>query len=448
MQTTFDKLSSTDARLKVEIIEADYKPEVDKKIKEYSKTASVKGFRPGHVPVQYIKKIYGKGILVDEVIKQTSKAVNDYIAENKLKVVGDPIPLEDSYKIDWDTQNNYTFEYEVGMASDFAIEVENLPAIVNYEIEPSEKQIEDSIIDLQKRFGNETEPEAVEIGDLVFGKLVQESSEFEFQSGIPTDKVVEDSQKLFVGLEKDSSIKFDIRKIFASVKELGFATGKSDEEAEALTGEFEFTVDKITRIAPSEIDQAFFDKVLGEGKATEEAEFRKQLTEIIKSNYSREAGFLLDFDIEKSLIDNVVIELPNEFLKKWLLQVNDGKFTQEDIDREYDAYARGLRLDLIKTEIAQKHDLKVEYADVLEEVKSEIRGYFGQQGGFEGMEDFIENMAKKQLADNKNETFRKYFDKAFGRKVVTFLKEKIKIENKSVFVEEFNQIASEKYQVA
>lgn len=447
MQTKFDKLSATNAHLTVEVIEEDYKKQVDSKIKEYSKTAQVKGFRPGHVPVQYIKNIYGKGILIDEVIKIASDAVNKCIAENNIRVVGEPLPQEDAYKIDWTKQKEYTFVYEVGFASDFTVDVEKLPSITEYEIEPSEEQLEQSITDVKSRFGNETEGEEAEIGDIIFGTLKQESSEFLFQSGIPTDKVVEASQYMFKGLEKGSSIKFDIQSIFASVKELGFATGKSDEEAASLNGEFEFTVEKITRMQPSEINQELFDKVLGPGKATNEEEFRAQVKEIIKSNYNRESEFLLDFDIDKSLLDNTQIDLPEEFLKKWLIEINDGKATVEDIDREFEAIKRGLKLDLIKTEIAKQNDIKVVYADVLEEVKSEIRGYFGGQGGFDGMEDFIENMAKKQLEDKSNDNSKKYFEKAFGRKVIGFLKEKIKTDKKQVLVDQFNEIATEKYKV-
>lgn len=447
MQTKFDKLSATNAHLTVEVIEEDYKKQVDSKIKEYSKTAQVKGFRPGHVPVQYIKNIYGKGILIDEVIKIASDAVNKCIAENNIRVVGEPLPQEDAYKIDWTKQKEYTFVYEVGFASDFTVDVEKLPTITEYEIEPSEEQLEQSITDVKSRFGNETEGEEAEIGDIIFGTLKQEASEFLFQSGIPTDKVVEASQYMFKGLEKGSSIKFDIQSIFASVKELGFATGKSDEEAASLNGEFEFTVEKITRMQPSEINQELFDKVLGPGKATNEEEFRAQVKEIIKSNYNRESEFLLDFDIDKSLLDNTQIDLPEEFLKKWLLEINDGKATVEDIDREFEAIKRGLKLDLIKTEIAKQNDIKVVYADVLEEVKSEIRGYFGGQGGFDGMEDFIENMAKKQLEDKSNDNSKKYFEKAFGRKVIGFLKEKIKTDKKQVLVDQFNEIATEKYKV-
>ncbi|MCP9756715.1 trigger factor [Lacihabitans sp. CCS-44] len=447
MQTKFDKVSSTLANLTVEVGEEDYKGLVDKKLKEYAKTAQVKGFRPGHVPLQYIKSIYGKGVLVDEVIKIASDEVNKTITDNKLNVVGEPTPKEDAYKIDWSAQKEFVFEYEIGFASDFTVDLEKLPVLTQYEIQPSDKQVNDTVEDLKNRFGVETEPEEAEVGDIIFGKLSQESSEFMFQSGIPTDKVKEESQKLFVGLEKGSSLKLDIQSIFNSDKELGFATGKSDEDAAALQGEFEFVVEKITRIKPSELTQELFDKVLGPGKASSEEEFLSQLTEIIKGNYNRESDFLLDFDVDKMLIDSTSIELPTEFLKKWLVEINQGKATVEDVEKEYDAIARGLKLDLIRTEIAKQNDLKIQYDDVLEEVKNEIRGYFGQQGGFEGMEEFIDSMAKKQLGEKNNEATKKHYEKAFGRKVLNFVKDKVKKETKSVLVEEFNEIASEKYKV-
>jgi trigger factor len=447
MQTKFDKVSSTLANLTVEVGEEDYKGLVDKKLKEYAKTAQVKGFRPGHVPLQYIKSIYGKGVLVDEVIKVASDAVNAAILENKLNVVGEPTPKEDAYKIDWAAQKEFVFEYEIGFASEFTLDLDKLPVLTQYEIQPSEKQINETIEDLKNRFGVESEPEEAEIGDIIFGKLSQESSEFMFQSGIPTDKVKPETQKLFVGLEKGSSLKLDIQTIFETDKELGFATGKSDEDAAALQGEFEFVVEKITRMKPSELTQELFDKVLGPEKASSEEEFVSQLTDIIKGNYSRESDFLLDFDVDKMLLDSTPIELPTEFLKKWLVEINQGKATVEDVEKEYDAIARGLKLDLIRTEIAKQNDLKIQYDDVLEEVKNEIRGYFGQQGGFEGMEEFIDSMAKKQLGEKNNEATKKHYEKAFGRKVLNFVKDKVKKETKSVMVEEFNDIASEKYKV-
>ncbi|MCD8538570.1 MAG: trigger factor [Leadbetterella sp.] len=353
------------------------------------------------MPIPYIKNLYGKSILVDEVIRVASQAVNDLINEQNLNVVGEPKPKEDSYNIDWHAQKDFQFDYEIGFASDFKVDLEKIPAIVQYEIEPSEEQVNNSIEDLKKRFGVEKEPETSEDGDLIFGKLQQESTEFFFQSGIPTDKVNADVKAQFIGVKKGDILKFDIQSVFETAKELGFATGKSDEDAEKLEGEFTFEVERITRTEPSELNPEFFDKVLGAGKAQDEKEFREQVKAIIKDNYSRESEFLFDFDVEKSLLDTVAIDLPEEFLKAYLLEVNEGKATAEDLEREFPAIQRGIKLDFIRSQVAKDNGVKVEYPDVLEEVKSEIRGYFGGQGGFDGMEEFVDNMARKQLEGNK-----------------------------------------------
>lgn len=445
METTFDKYAATNARLTVTLEEADYQPEVDKKLKQYAKTAQIKGFRPGHVPMGYIKKLYGKSVLVDEVLNAVSKQVNQYILDNKLAVVGDPLPEEEAYQIDWDTQKTFTFAYEVGLASDFTLDLSQIPPIVQYAIEPAAERVDEAIEDLRRRFAGEETPESVEIGDLVFGILTQEESDFNFQSGIPTDKVVESAQHIFKGLEVGSTVSFDIQGLFATVKELGFATGKSDEEAAELSGVFHFAVNRITRPVLAEMNQEFFDKAVGPNKATNEEELRNEIKQIIAQNYDRESQLLLDYDIEKALLQATNIELPEEFLKKWLYKINEGKFTEEEIDNDYPAFARGLRLDLIKNQIAQDNDaIKVEYPDVVEEVKAEIFNYFGGQT-FPGMEDFIQQMAEKQLKDGKQEQFRNYFNKAFGRKVMGYIREKVAVDTRPVPVEEFNQVAQASY---
>ncbi|CAH0994167.1 Trigger factor [Emticicia aquatica] len=446
METTLDRISSTEGRLKVTLTEADYKPEVDKKIKQYSKTAQIKGFRPGMVPKEYIQKLHGKSILVDEVINMVSKSVNDYIANNKLRVVGDPLPdNEAAQNIDWDTQKEFTFEYQLGTASDFTVDLSSIPAITTYNIEPSEEKINEAIEDVRKRFGKDAEVEEVEKGDLIFGTLKQESTEFEVKDAtVPTDRVIEDSFHIFKGLEKGSSVKFDIQSIFSNTKDLGFATGKTEEEAAALSGEFELTVEKITRVAASELDQELFDKALGQGKVSNEEEFRAEISKIIAENYARESAFLLDFEVEKALLDNISIELPNDFLKTWLFNINEGKFTAEDIEKDFDAFAKGLRMDLIRNEVASNNDVKLEYNDIVEEVKAEMRNYFGGYA-YEGLDDMIDQMARKTLKENKDNAVRRYTDRAFGKKVREFLKSNVKVETKSINVEEFNKIAETVY---
>lgn len=446
METTLDRISSTEGRLKVTLTEADYKPEVDKKIKQYSKTAQIKGFRPGMVPKEYIQKLHGKSILVDEVINMVSKTVNDYISTNKLRVVGDPMPdNEAAQNIDWDNQKDFTFEYQIGTASDFTVDLSKIPAIKTYDIAVSEDKINEAIEDVRKRFGKDAEVEEVEAGDMIFGTLKQESSEFEVKDAtIPTDRVKEESAHIFKGLEKGSSVKFDIQSIFSNTKDLGFATGKTEEEAAALSGEFELTVEKITRVGAADIDQELFDKALGQGKVSNEEEFRAEIAKIIGENYARESEYLLDFEVEKTLLDNISIELPDEFLKKWLFNINEGKFTEEDIEKDYAAFAKGLRMDLIRNEVASNNEIKLEFADILEEVKSEMRNYFGAYS-YEGLEEMIDQMARKTLKENKDNAVRRYTDRAFGKKVREFLKANVTVEKSSVNVEEFNKVAETVY---
>jgi trigger factor len=446
METTLDRISSTEGRLKVTLTEADYKPEVDKKIKQYSKTAQIKGFRPGMVPKEYIQKLHGKSILVDEVINMVSKTVNDYIANNKLRVVGDPLPdNEAAQNIDWDNQKEFTFEYNLGTASEFSIDLATIPAITTYDIEPTEDKINEAIDDVRKRFGKDIDAEDVEKGDMIFGTLKQESTEFEAKDAtIPTDRVKEDAYHIFKGLEKGSSVKFDIQSIFENTKDLGFATGKTEEEAAALTGEFELTVEKITRTTAAELDQELFDKAVGEGKVSNEEEFRAEIKSIIKENYARESDYLLDFEVEKTLLDNTAIELPNEFLKQWLFNINEGKFTTEDIEKDFDAFAKGLRMDLIRNEVASNNEIKLEYTDLVDEVKAEMRNYFGAYS-YEGLEEMIDQMARKTLKENKDNAVRRYTDRAFGKKVREFLKANVKVEKKTVMVDEFTKIAEEVY---
>ena len=375
-----------------------------------------------------------------------SKTVNTYISDNKLRVVGDPMPDNDAASnIDWDTQKEFTFEYKLGIASDFTVDLTTLPSVTAYEIEVSDNKIDEAIEDIRKRFGSDIDVEEVEAGDFVFGTLKQESSEFEEKNAsIPTDRVKADAQHIFKGLEKNSSVKFDIQSIFENSKDLGFAVGRPQEEAETLSGELELTGEKITRNVAGEINQELFDKAVGEGKVSNEEEFRAEIKKIIGENYTRESSYVLDYQLDKLLLDNIAIELPDTFLKEWLFTINEGKFSQEDIEKDYANFAKGLRLDLIRAEIAQNSYIKLEYADILAEVKAEMMNYFGGYT-YEGIDEIIDQMARKTLKENKDNAVRRYTDLAFGKKVREYVKANVKTDAKPVTSDEFTAAVNDIY---
>jgi trigger factor len=440
MNISLEKSTPVNARLVVSIAEADYRPQVDKKLKDYRKQANIKGFRPGMVPAQLIQKMYGKSIVIDEINQLLGKTVQEYIRENSLSIVGDPMPAqEEQDRIDWDNQKDFEFAYNLGLAGEFTVDFDKIPAVNTYDIQAGEKELNETLENIMKNGGEQIHPDTVEDGDMIFGTFTQ--GEWTEKSAIPMKSIKDEAKATFIGAAKDSTLTFDVQDTFVDEKSIELATGNKT----GLTGEVSFVIEDITRTGAAEMNQAFFDKILGEGKVSSEEEFRAEVMNIIQSNYKRESEYLLKIVAEKTLLDNVSIELPEEFLKNWLVTINEGKFTPEQIDADFENVKKDLRWTLIKNEIATKNDIKVEYEEVLARTKDMIRGQFGMMGGMgndNSMDEMIDRIATGYLTDkNKQDNFRKMFDEVFTAKISDAIVANIKIENKAIDVEEFKQIA-------
>ncbi len=440
MNISLEKSTPVNARLVVSVAEADYKPQVDKKLKDYRKQASIKGFRPGMVPAQLIQKMYGKSLLIDEINQLLGKSVQNYIRENSLSIVGDPMPVQDEQEvIDWDNQKEFEFAYNLGLSGEFTVDFDKIPAVKTYNIQAGEKELNETLENIMKNGGEQINPDSVEDGDMIFGTFTQ--GEWTEKSAIPMKSIKDEAKATFIGAAKEATLTFDVQNTFVDEKSIELATGNKT----GLTGDVSFIIEDITRTAPAEMNQAFFDKILGEGKVNSEGEFRKEVMNIIQSNYKRESEYLMKIDAEKALLDNVSIELPEEFLKNWLVTINEGKFTPEQIEEDFENVKKDLRWTLIKNEIATKSDIKVEYDEVLAKTKDMIRGQFGMMGGMgndNSMDEMIDRIATGYLTDkNKQDNFRKMFDEVFTAKISDTIVANIKIESKTINVEEFKQIA-------
>lgn len=439
MNISLEKSTPVNARLVVSIAEADYKPQVDKNLKDYRKRANIKGFRPGMVPMPLVQKMFGKSIMIEEINQMLGKAVQEYIRENSLSIVGEPMPAKEEQDIiDWDNQKDFDFTYNLGLAGEFTVDFDKIPAVKTYDIQAGEKELNDTLENIMKNGGEQIHADSVEDGDMVFGTFTQ--GEWSEKSAIPMKAIKEEAKATFVGAAKDATLIFDLQATFVDEKSIELATGNKD----GLLGEVSFLIEDITRLGAAEMNQAFFDKILGEGKVSSEEEFRAEVSEIIKSNYKRESEYLLKIDAEKALLENVSIELPEQFLKDWLVEINQGKFTPEQIEADFENVKKDLRWTLIKNEIATKNDIKVEYEEVLAKTKEMIRGQFGMMGGGAGndMDEMIERIATGYLTDkNKQDNFRKMFDEVFTAKISDAIVANVKIETKTIDVEEFKQIA-------
>lgn len=442
MEVVLEQNSPTLASLKVKLTKDDYQPKIDKTIKDYSKKVNLKGFRPGKVPSHVIQRMYGKSILVDEVNNLLSTAVSSYIRENKLQVVGDPVPnREKAAEVNWDSPTELEFIYDLGVATDFEVNFSELPAVKRYTINVDDAELSKTVESLRERFAENIHPEVSEEGDMIFGELKQESSEFTTRTAIPTKQVKADALAKFIGVKKGDEVVFDIQNTFSDEAAIAHVTGKKKEDVAELSGDFTLVVEDITRSAASELTQDLFDKVLGVGQVENEEQFNEKLLEIIKGNYERETEALLRRDIENALLDSIAIELPGDFLKDWLERTNEGKFTREQIEEQFEDFKKSLKLSLIKNKIADRESVKVEYPEILEFTRNMVKGQFGIYGDDENMKETIDRVAQGYLADKERDNYTNVFNQVFDNKVMDIIRSQVSTDEQTIEVSEFEKLA-------
>ena len=441
MDITLEKKTSTEGFIKITLNEDDYQPQVEEKIKDYSKKANIKGFRPGKVPFTYIKKLYGKSILVDEINQILTQSLTNYIKENKINILGEPLPNQDKSKsIDWENQRDFDFEYNIGMVDEFEYDLSSKVKVTAYEISVDDKTISETVENLKLQNGTMTNPEVSEEGDALFGTLAQE--EFTKDLLIESTDIDKKLAKKFIGLKSGDSVEIDLHKAFTDTHRLSHMLGVSEDEAKALNGNFEFTIKNVNRRVPAELDQAFYDKIFGAGNIESEKGFLDKIAATIAENYEKETLAYLDYTIQNKFVDSTKMDMPDEFLKKWLVTSNEGKVTQEDIDKEYDAYVKDLKWTLIKNKIIEDQEIKVEHEDVMEKARQMIRQQFAQSGLGPQFEDNIDTFVDNYLKGDNGNNYYRVFNQAQSEKIMEVIKEKITISHKKVDLEKFKKLVS------
>ena len=439
MNITLNQTDGQNASLKVSLQEADYAARVDEQIKDYSKKANIKGFRPGKVPAGLIRKMYGKGILVDSINQLLHESVNNYIKENNLRVLGEPLPdRQDENGIDWDNQKEFEFSYSVGLLPDFELGLGQV-SVDKYNIEVDQTTVDEAYEQMQRQFGKTTNPEVSEANDYLYGDLKQVDGEFETKTLLPLNKVVAGADK-FVGVKPGDTITFDIREAFGDDASLAHVTGLSKDVTKDLNGQFTFVVEKINRTENAEMDQEFFDKIFGKDAVTTQEEFDAKVREVIKENYEREAENALDRAIIDQIVETTSIEIPNEFFKRWLAVTNEGKITPEQIDEFYDQYVKELKWSMIRNKVVEENDIKVSNEDVVNSARQKMMAQFNMQEVPEEMQDTFNNFLDNHLKQNNGRNFVNEYEALVAERVLAFVKDKITVTEKDVTAEEFRTL--------
>ena len=441
MDISLDRQDSNEAQIKIKLKEADYQPQVTQKIKEYSKKAQLKGFRPGKVPMGLVKKMYGKSILVEEINQILSTSINKYIKDNDLKILGDPLPdTEQTRAIDWDNQRDFEFAYDVGLVDDFKYDLSKKKKVTSYTIKIDEKMVDEEVENIRRNYGDRVHPDQSAAEDILSGELVHASSETTNNTTLLIDQVEKKEQKKFIALKGGDKVSFDLKKAF---KEPGYQArliGKSLEELEGLKDTMvEFTLEEISRIEPANLDQEFFDKLFGKDNVKSEEELREKIKGFMTENFSRETEGLLIQNIRDSIVSSTKIALPEKFLKRWLLYSNQGKITEDDVEKEYPRYADEMKWNLIMNKIAEDNELKVENEEVVNKAKEMIRAQLSSSGLGDQMEDQLDVFADNYLKGEEGQNYLQVFNQVRTDKILDFIRDNLNIAKKEVNLEQFRK---------
>lgn len=440
MDILLEKSEGTEAVIKVNLKETDYQSKLKEKLKSYSKQAQIKGFRPGKVPMGLIEKMYGKSIKVEQINEILVESLRNYIKDNDIKIIGDPLPIHDKVKdIDWDSQKDFEFEYSVGLVDDFKYDLK--VKVTKYEVEVDEKEVKRVIRELQERYGKMTNPAVSGETDSVFGTLAQESSQFSKDCLVDIKTVSKKNQKKFIGISKDDVVKVDIQKLFEASIDLEVATDLTTAEAEKLTGEYSFTVKNINHVEPAEMNQEFFDKIFGEGKVTTEEEFVAEYTKIFTENHAVDSDYLLTHQLQKELLEEVQINIPEAFYKRWIQAANPD-LDKESIDKDFENYLRDLKWTLLKNRIAGDNDIKIEYADIVAQTIKMFARQFGMHEVSEEMSKNLEAIAANYLQQKDGQNYMNVSNQVLTERVMDIVKQNAVVKTKKVTREEFNKIAA------
>ncbi|PHR71156.1 MAG: trigger factor [Lutibacter sp.] len=434
MNITKESIDKLNAVVKIEISEADYSTKVAEVLKDYSKKADIPGFRKGHVPFGMVKKQYGKSIMIDEVNKLIQDTLNKFLTEEKLDILGNPLPkMKEDFS--WD-EKDYLFEFELGLAPEFDVNLDAKKKVTQYDIVADDKLINKEVENLQQRFGKMSAKDVIAEGVNITGTFVNEEKEIEKKSSFVLEDIKgKSNQKKFIGQRVNDVIELKTKGLFADEHKLMGATGLTHEEVHGLNIPLTFTVEDITFTEKAALDQEFFDKIFGKDNVKTVSELKEKIKEDSESQFQSQADQQLLNAITEYFIDNTKFDLPASFLKKWLAVAGENPLTDEQASEEFNKSEKGLRYQLIEGKIIKDNNLQVSYEELKDYAKGFVKNQMAQYGNMNPEEKELEDIANRVL-ENQDEA-KRLQEQMMSNKLLTFYKEKMTFKTKKVSYEDF-----------
>jgi len=440
-------IDSVNAVVKIQLLKADYQEKVENTLKNYRKKANVPGFRPGMVPAGLIQKMYGKSVLAEAVQDAVSEALYNYIRDNKLNILGEPLPSESQPMVDFDTQEDFDFAFDIAMSPELDFSLTKKDSIPYYTITVTDEMVAEQAKSMAARNGSYVKAEATEESDVIKGLLIEVQADgtvglegISVEDAVLTPKYFknDDEKAKLIGLGIGDTVVFNPAIAYDHTEsELASLLKIPKEVAKTVSTDFAFEIKEITRYAEGEINQALYDQLYGPGVVNSEEEFKAKIREQLETQFAPESDYRFMVDAEKALVKKAAdVVFPVDFLKRWMIESQ--KRTAETIDEEMPKMIEDLKWHLMKEKIVTDNNLTVSEEELLETAKKITRAQFAQYGMMNVPEDLLNGYAADML--KKEDSKRNIIDQSMSAVVANFLKGAVKITDKKISVEDFNKL--------
>ncbi|SNR67459.1 trigger factor [Lutibacter agarilyticus] len=434
MNITKENVDALNAVVKVEISAADYQDKVEAILVDHRKKADIPGFRKGQVPMGMIKKQYGKSIMIDEVNKLLQDSLNNYLVEEKLDILGNPLPrMQEDFN--WDA-DDFAFEFELGLVPEFEVSLDAKKKITKYDIIADDELLTKEVENIQKRFGKIVPQETVVEGVAIAGTFVNEERELEKKSTIELDTIKgKSNQKLFIGAKVGDVIELTTKGLFDDDHKLMGALGLSHDEIHDLDIPVSFTIEEINVTELAEVNQELFDKVFGPDVVKSVEELKEKIKEDAEKQFQSQADQQLLNAVTEYLVENTKFDLPAEFLKKWIAVAGEKPMTPEQASEEYEKSEKGLRYQLIEGKVLKDNDIKLDFQELKDFAKGFVKAQMAQYGQLNPEEKELDDIVQRVLSNQ--EEAKRLQEQLVSQKLLTFYKEAITFKVKEVNYEGF-----------
>lgn len=441
-------VDALNAKLTVQVSPADYEGKVNTTLENYRKQAKIPGFRPGHVPMGMVKKMHGRAVLADELNKIVNDAVYKFIQDEKIDILGNPIPGEgDEVKGNFDKPEDFEFTFDIGLAPEFEVPLSGRTKFDYVKIKVDDKLIDQQVEDLRRRYGKLSNAEEVQEKDMALAQFVELNEDESIKEGgilhssTVSVEFIEDAKtkKALVGAKKGDQLIVDPAKVSKGGKDTAAMLGIEEAQLENISNKFQMTINEVKRMELAELNAELFDKLYGEGTIKSEEEMRQRIAADMDNMFSKDSDRLLTKSVYDTLLDKTKIELPDAFMKRWIKMSNENPITDEQLEQEYDGYAKNLKWQLIQGNIFKANDIKIDNAEAIDYTKGLLVNNYAQYGIPAPADEELTKSAMEVLK-NREEANR-VFEMLAEEKLTAYFKETVKLKEKEVSYDDFVKLA-------